>query len=434
MEFPIHHCFSKTSQPCYVSEVSAASRMSINSRSSSIAVISSSSSSASLQIYRGGRPLAASSAHDIIEEVRESFEDEENNNFLSSEDLSSLYSGPPPSVGMPRRTCFELLLCIWSCPKSFVNGYKFRKLPFRSGVLLIYAMMFFLGIGESCSFLLFFLSLNSFRGLDSGQSMAIYLIARCGIFTMYPVMGFLADTYFGRYKVLVASLTISWIGSAILTIFFSISDPFFTPEAHWNPDYNWPSSVLAMLAVCYAIVGIGFTGITVNLIPFGVDQLPDASAGELSSYFHCYFWFYNAGTVVGRLTLPTILASYALSYSLLVINGATCFIIVILVLSRSKLIILPKLGNPLRLVFDVLRYAYKAKPNPFYRSAFQVGQPYPKGLDLAMTTHGGVFSVEQVEDVKTFFRILFLLLSFFGYFVISSQVSKTAHTYVSVLV
>jgi len=83
--------------------------------------------------------------------------------------------------------------------------------------------------------------------------------------------------------------------------------------------------------------------------------------------------------------------------------------------------IIPKSGNPLSIVYRVLRFAATAK-RPRYQSAFRIGEPPPSRINLAMRENGGRFSVEQVEDVKTFFRILLVLLSFFGYFAIFSQV------------
>lgn len=76
------------------------------------------------------------------------------------------------------------------------------------------------------------------------------------------------------------------------------------------------------------------------------------------------------------------------------------------------------------MVYRVLQCAMKAK-RPRFRSAFEVGKPLPSRIDLAMRSNGGRFTIEQVEDVKTFFRILVILLSFFGYFAIFSQVSGT---------
>ena len=62
--------------------------------------------------------------------------------------------------------------------------------------------------------------------------------------------------------------------------------------------------------------------------------------------------------------------------------------------------------NPLKLIYQVLRYAVKNK-HPRLRSAFTYWEdkPYSR-IDLGMATYGRPFTTEQVEDVKTFFSIL----------------------------
>ncbi len=71
----------------------------------------------------------------------------------------------------------------------------------------------------------------------------------------------------------------------------------------------------------------------------------------------------------------------------------------------------PVTHNPLKLIFQVLRYAVKNK-YPRLRSAFTYWEdkPYSR-IDLGKSKYGGPFTTEQVEDVKTFFRFLALLSS-----------------------
>ena len=63
-------------------------------------------------------------------------------------------------------------------------------------------------------------------------------------------------------------------------------------------------------------------------------------------------------------------------------------------------------NNPLKLIYQVLKYAVKNK-YPRLRSAFTYWEdkPYSR-IDLGKNKYGGPFTIEQVEDVKTFFRIL----------------------------
>lgn len=71
--------------------------------------------------------------------------------------------------------------------------------------------------------------------------------------------------------------------------------------------------------------------------------------------------------------------------------------------------------NPVSLIFRVLKYAARHK-FPVQRSAFTFCEnELPGRLDNGKTKYGGPFTTEQVEDVKTFWRILviiFIIASF----------------------
>ena len=67
--------------------------------------------------------------------------------------------------------------------------------------------------------------------------------------------------------------------------------------------------------------------------------------------------------------------------------------------------------NPYKAVFKILKFASKHK-HPLQRSAFTYNDNYILSrLDFAKERYRGPFSTEQVENVKTFFRMLLVLLS-----------------------
>ena len=71
--------------------------------------------------------------------------------------------------------------------------------------------------------------------------------------------------------------------------------------------------------------------------------------------------------------------------------------------------------NPFKTVYKVLKYSWKHKV-PERRSAFTYWEEdIPRRIDLGKSKYGGPFSNEEVEDTKTFLRILPLLLCLFGY-------------------
>ena len=71
--------------------------------------------------------------------------------------------------------------------------------------------------------------------------------------------------------------------------------------------------------------------------------------------------------------------------------------------------------NSLKIIFQVLKYSYHHK-YPERRSAFTYWEnDIPSRIDLGKEKYGGPFTYEQVEDVKTFFRLLLLIFSLFGF-------------------
>ena len=66
--------------------------------------------------------------------------------------------------------------------------------------------------------------------------------------------------------------------------------------------------------------------------------------------------------------------------------------------------------NPLKTVYRVLKFAKQHK-YPVNRSAFtNCEDEIPSRIDLGKSKYGGPFTTEEVEDVKTFFRILLVLI------------------------
>ena len=70
----------------------------------------------------------------------------------------------------------------------------------------------------------------------------------------------------------------------------------------------------------------------------------------------------------------------------------------------------PLTTNPFRLIHNVLKYASKTK-HPRLRSAFTYCEDDPPSrIDFGKSKYGGPFTTEQVEDVKTFFRVLGIII------------------------
>ena len=207
--------------------------------------------------------------------------------------------------------------------------------------------------------------------------------------------GWLADVYFERYKVLRWSIIIMWISSLLLTTTFVI-EKIVTFTNYYQ-------------LVFVASLGIGYSMFQANIIQFGIDQLTDASTDEIVSFINWYAWSYiSSATIINfayQCTSPqySFIASLMLCVALSVVASS-------LFLCNKVLIKEPVTQNPFKLIYRVLKYALKHKYAQ-QRSAFTYCEDeLPTRLDFGKSKYGGPFTTEQVEDVKTFFRALGLLL------------------------
>lgn len=314
------------------------------------------------------------------------------------------------------------LQCIKQFPKRFKSAQSHRKCPHTFRICLVFFMFVLLGIAERGSFVILFYLLNSHFYLKPGETITLYFAVRFFIYVMYPVTGFLADARYGHHKVIRGGLCIAWLGAAFMAISFATYDSL-SHEHHCPPaDHCRPVSYRVFAGVGYAIFGAGLTGIRVNLIPFGADQLPDASGGELSSYFHWYYFCITLGHFAAVLFLPPLFKFGSFAYVFLAISITIAVFLSTFLIFHRQWLILPRKGNSIMLVHNVVRFSLFSK-RPMKKSAFDVGMPTPSWMDKAMIKYGGTYTLEQVEGVKTFFRILLIVMTCIGYYTVFSQVN-----------
>ena len=85
----------------------------------------------------------------------------------------------------------------------------------------------------------------------------------------------------------------------------------------------------------------------------------------------------------------------------------------IFLLAPKWLITEPKSPQSLKIIYQVLKFAAKHKA-PLNRSALTYWEEdIPSRMDLGKSRYGGPFTTEQVEDVKTFFKIIVIQIPLF---------------------
>ena len=304
-------------------------------------------------------------------------------------------------------------------PKSLLKRSLFlRPLPLGKRVFVILVQFVLLNVIEGVSEVYFQVLLAlCVQRIGAAKSTTIFISLRSLPLLFCLPMGFIADRYFGRAKVLYYSWITLFLTSCFVALYISVASPS-TPYSKY---------VISVLIVGFFGYSISQAGIRVNLIPFGVDQMGAASSDQLSSYFHWYYWSRNAGLFIayglGILGIPMLAIKYKTGIAaLLVPCTAAAAGTVINLYGYTWFVKSEKVGNPLLVIYRVLRYAASVK-RPLYRSAFSYdGRPTPSRIDLAKETHFGKFSDEQVEDVKTFLRISVMLISLAGFLCIYALV------------
>jgi len=226
------------------------------------------------------------------------------------------------------------------------------------------------------------------------------------VLTFYPVVGLLADSCCGRYKAIKVGMWLMWGTS------FFLSLPAIAKFLHgWEEHIAWGYFKVAL----FILLSVGMSMFQANIIQLGVDQLIDASSTDITSFINWYIWSFFGSELVVDMTQYCALKDKFQALSSLVLPTFLTVAIVFDICFGRNLVVEPTTYNPFRLIRDVLCYAAKNK-YPRQRSAFTYWDHRRfSRIDLAKTKYGGPFLNEEVENVKTFFRMLVIisLMSFF---------------------
>ena len=255
----------------------------------------------------------------------------------------------------------------------------------------------------------------------------LYALIAIGLL-FYPLAGYLADVRYGRYRIVTFGIKFTW-ASTILLLCLGAVVGFATPLLYQHISTLYFAVVLAFLSaatlLAFLIVIIGFSAFAANVIQFGIDQLQNLPARDSFLFIHWFLMVMYIGISIGKLAwssmtvTPSSVVLFFLSISII---GLTLLFFLIappisLCIFKARWFIIDSgVGNPYREVAQVVKFAKKHKI-PIQRSAFTYWEDnIPTGLDLGKSKYGGPFTTEQVENVKAFFGISFILLSLGPFF------------------
>ena len=279
-----------------------------------------------------------------------------------------------------------------------------------------------------------------------------YVVSQGITYLLYPLLGWMADVYFTRYKFVQVSFL-----AVIVTSVLSISIATFvfsTALAYYKTLYY----SLGGITMALGMMGLGMFEATA--IQFGMDQMLESPSKQLSNFIHWYYWSCNVGQLLVMYTgmgvvlrfsmciidVTNIEADYLLDHihpfeveisclAIIIMASiqlvSSCFGLCLLTYSKKHLNIDRVGEHPLKLIYRVLKYSWQHKC-PERRSAFTYWEEdIPPRIDLGKSKYGGPFTTEEVEDTKTFLRILLLLACLAGYqlsghgYSLLSQLMKT---------
>ena len=225
----------------------------------------------------------------------------------------------------------------------------------------------------------------------------------------FPILGWIGDTKIGRGKAIELSMWSCWLGMLLQVISYCVQ------YGTCGLPVNIAKYGLSSVAWVFLVIGAG--GFLSNSLAYGLDQLIGKSSAQIRAYVHWMVWglftgFLNnyvafSGIIIYDATLTMMTGLVTLVFISFVLCLGACF-------NYKFKPSYPLKIDPYKMVYNVLKYAKQHK-SAVNRSAFTYWEDkIPSRIDLGKRKYGGPFSETEVENVKTFFYIVLMLLSTFG--------------------
>ena len=217
---------------------------------------------------------------------------------------------------------------------------------------------------------------------------------------LFPVGGWLADSYLGRHKTIRYSTWIMWISVILITLWEILNKYVISEYLSKLAEIKVP-----ILVILYVLLGIGLVGFQANIIQLGIDQLRDASSMEITSFISTYaFTLFTSGIafqfINGCYSSSEVTSGWNNLLMMLYVAVSLTLAICIDFIFGSCLVIesVPVTTNSITLIAKVLKYVIMNRNR-------RIGDTF----DIAKQSFGGPFENQHVENVKTFLRMLFVV-------------------------
>ena len=238
-----------------------------------------------------------------------------------------------------------------------------------------------------------------------------------------PLAGWLVDVKLGNYRVFKFGSILIFLASVLGCVSALVLENVDNTLTHIL-------SHIVLPITAYSLGLIGELSCLVTALQLGLDQMPDASAANISSFiawFVCSLflglWFAEVIFILPIYCAKHLISAiqdlnnnhYGMLVELIMLVPVLCTALIcssLFICATKWLIIEPKSSQSLKIIYQVLKFAAKHKA-PINRSALTYWEEnIPSRMDLGKSKYGGPFTTEQVEDVKTVLKILAVLLPY----------------------
>ena len=282
--------------------------------------------------------------------------------------------------------------------------YKLRYFYSKGAFLVLVWMML---ITSALTFL--FLVLTKSGSIQTYPHSKDQIFLLLPMIAFIPISGWLADVWYGNFKVFRFGAVLLFVSAVLTCICLIIKE-----------EGVYPTVIRITSTAAVLVAYIGVSACLVTAFQLGLDQMPDASSDNIISFIKWLIVSALFGVWISEIILKnTIYCAFVdtgnkyIFFSLYPVFAMSILCCSIFLLAQKWLIIEPKSPQSLKIIYQILKFAAKHKA-PLNRSALTYWEEdVPSRMDLGKSRYGGPFTTEQVEDVKTFFKIIVIQIPLF---------------------
>ena len=280
----------------------------------------------------------------------------------------------------------------------FAAAWKWCSSSFSVILILLWDYLMYL----QAIFLKYFIVqelLNEYKG-NNNDGIALSVLHYVFILS-FPLFCLIADVWIGRHKTIMIGTSLSFLSWITGGLGYLINSVYALPK-------------IPLLLIYGAGFLLNYTGYGIfkaTVVQYNIDQLVGASASLLDAVIYCHSAVVPVGYMFLLLLRCTTKYQIFVLLSFVISGLSVSLLLVSHSFFKHKLENISLIKNPIKLVVRVLCYARKHK-YPENRSALTYWEEgAPSRLDLGKEFYGGPFTEEEVEGVKTIFRMIPLLIS-----------------------